>query len=181
MVGAENAARLQLYRWVYELLHIARCTLHSPPAADDEIQDTESRPAEPSRPHLHLRTFRKRVLKVGATPTATPAISRSISPYRRWRRGNGCGHTSNSCAGRRCLTYETAPVTLHDLGLKAEPACGIDRPRTAQFSPNRLKNRLAYGFQGQSLTARTDPTGHPVPIPSKYPLPSLRPNPDEYS
>ncbi len=108
-VQAENAVRLQVYMLVYQLLHISRCLLHSPPppvgsepdemallaeglhdtgsqssgteAALDEstdafsetameadgsaVADTDSSSSE--RPHIHLRTFRLQVLKVGAT------------------------------------------------------------------------------------------------------------------
>ena len=102
-VGAENAARLQLYMLAYELLHISRCLHHSPappvevtdeaPAVqrDGDLPDAalsqaespdESAEAVPERetdqtqeptpaasppPHLHIRTFRLQVLKVGAT------------------------------------------------------------------------------------------------------------------
>jgi len=72
---------------VYQLLHIGRCTLHSsPPAEDVEIpvqpseldEDaavevmTESSAdlhldANQQTRHLHIRTFRLYVLKVGAT------------------------------------------------------------------------------------------------------------------
>ena len=108
-IQAENAVRLQVYLLVYQLLHISRCLLHSPPppvgaepdemaplaeglhdtgpqssgteAALDESTDafsetareadggaaTDTDSSSSERPHMHLRTFRLQVLKVGAT------------------------------------------------------------------------------------------------------------------
>ena len=89
-VGMENAVRLLLYMLVYQLMHIARCILHSAPeqasgtleastqasALEEEtstITDTdtptqadETQTSE-EESHLHIRTFREQVLKVGAT------------------------------------------------------------------------------------------------------------------
>ena len=101
--------RLQVYMLVYQLLHISRCLLHSPPppvgsepdemaplaeglhdtgprssgteAALDESTDafsettmeadghsaTDTDSSSSELPHMHLRTFRLQVLKVGAT------------------------------------------------------------------------------------------------------------------
>lgn len=92
-VGMENAVRLQLYMLVYELLHIGRCTLHSAPelegaqASGAELrgihassqaepveteagcvaQTTDTKEETLAEAHLHIYTFRVRVLKVGAT------------------------------------------------------------------------------------------------------------------
>lgn len=88
-VGMENAVRLLLYMLVYQLMHIGRCTLHSPPDQKPEMQalasvrdiewssldvegSTESciladeTQTTEEEPHMHIRTFREQVLKVGA-------------------------------------------------------------------------------------------------------------------
>ena len=86
--------RLLLYMLVYQLTHIARCILHSAP--DQELETMEASTQVPAsvrdtqwssldvegsteactladetqtteeEPHMHIRTFREQVLKVGA-------------------------------------------------------------------------------------------------------------------
>ncbi len=93
-VGMENAVCLLLYMLVYQLMHIARCILHSAP--DQELETMEASTQVPAsvrntqwssldiegsteactladetqtteeEPHMHIRTFREQVLKVGA-------------------------------------------------------------------------------------------------------------------
>ena len=93
-VGMENAVRLLLYMLVYQLMHIARCILHSAPEqapeameasaqASASVSDTQwssldvegsteactladETPTTEEEPHMHIRTFREQVLKVGA-------------------------------------------------------------------------------------------------------------------
>jgi len=49
LIGMENAVRLQLYMLIYQLLHIARCTLHSAPqVVEIEIKEVPSVPCPES-------------------------------------------------------------------------------------------------------------------------------------
>ncbi len=86
--------RLLLYMLVYQLMHIARCILHSAPEQEPEtleastqasasVRDTpwssldvesstesctlaEETQTTEEEPHMHIRIFREQVLKVGA-------------------------------------------------------------------------------------------------------------------
>ena len=48
-VGAENDVRLQVFMLVYQLLHISRCNLHSPPPSSDETPGSEQTPPAPTQ------------------------------------------------------------------------------------------------------------------------------------
>jgi len=95
-VGMENAVRLLLYMLVYQLMHIGRCILYSAPGQEPETPEastqavalvrdtpwsslnvesctladaenpTEADQIREEEPHMHIRTFREQVLKVGA-------------------------------------------------------------------------------------------------------------------
>ncbi len=54
-VGAENDVRLQVYMLAYQLLHISRCNLHSPPPPLDETPSSEQTPPAPTQCAQGLR------------------------------------------------------------------------------------------------------------------------------